>query len=326
MPIRVTFGRAVRVGPPFVDKTTMPVAVLHSFVDELDPHEAFAKLSDETRVEILKALAIAESDRGSGAEPPRLSFSELRDRVDVSNSSRFAYHLDQLADTFLHKTEAGYTFTWSGERIVRTILAGGYATPIEFDGVEIDGPCPSCGAHDLRVRAETVTIRVRCGACDAGLLSFPLTPGLAADRDPAAVVRAAERRTRSTFDDVFAGICSKCGGPLDRAIREVHPLPEDPFLTVSRCRECLAPYGLPLSLWALSHPATVSFYWAHGIDVTSLHIWELFSFLADGDWSVTAESDPRIYRVTLFEGGDELRLTFDADLTVTDVARLTTET
>lgn len=295
-------------------------------MDERDPHEAFAKLADETRVDILRAVAVAESERETGAEAPHLSFSELRDRVDVSNSSRFAYHLDQLTGTFLHKAEEGYTFTWSGERIVRTILAGGYGTPIEFDSVPVEGPCPACGEDALQAGAETVTIRVRCADCDGSIASFPLTPGLAADREPEAVVRAAERRTRSDFDDIFAGDCPKCAGRLDREIRELNPLPEDPYLTVNRCRECLAPFGLPLSMWALSHPATVAFYWNHGIDIRSKPIWELFSYLGDGGWTVEAESDPRTYRVTLREDGDELRLAFDDDLAVTDVARLTSET
>ncbi|MFC3957452.1 DUF7351 domain-containing protein [Halovivax cerinus] len=294
-------------------------------MDERAPHESFAKLADETRVDILRAVAVAERDRESGGEEPYLSFSELRDRVEVSNSSRFAYHLDQLTGTFLHKADRGYTFTWSGERIVRTILAGGYGTPIEFDSVPVEGACPACGADALRAGAERVMIRVRCADCDGPIASFPLTPGLAADREPEAIVQAAERRTRSDFDDIFAGDCPKCAGRLDHEIRERDALPGDPFLTINRCRECLAPFGLPLSMWALSHPATVAFYWNRGIDIRSKPIWNLFAHLSDGGWTVEVESEPRTYRVTLREDEDELRLTFDADLSVTDVARLTSE-
>lgn len=294
-------------------------------MDDRDPHEAFAKLADETRVDILRAVAVAERDRESGGEEPYLSFSELRDRVDVSNSSRFAYHLDQLTGTFLHKTDRGYTFTWSGERIVRTILAGGYGTPIEFEDVDVDEPCPICGESALAASSEDVTIRIRCGSCDAAVTSFPVTPGLAADRDPNAIVRAAERQTRSNFDDIFAGDCPKCGGRLDREIREIDPFPGDPYLVVSRCRLCLAPFGLLLSVWALSHPATVAFYWSHGVDIRDRPIWGLFSSLKDGTWTVDAAGDSA-YRITLRESGDELRLALDDELSVVDVTRLTSET
>lgn len=294
-------------------------------MDERDPHEAFAKLADETRVDILRAVAVAERDQETAGGAPYLSFSELREQVDVSNSSRFAYHLEQLTGTFLHKADRGYTFTWSGERIVRTILAGGYGMPIEFDAVDVAGTCPSCGEAALEAGTETVVIRVRCGACDGPVVSLPLTPGLAAERGPKAVVRAAERRTRSDFDDLFDGDCPKCGGPLDREIRELDPLPGDPYLTVNRCRACLAPAGLPLSMWALSHPATVAFYWSHGVDIRATPIWELIPYVSDGRWTVEGGDSPA-YRITLQEAGDELRLALDDDLDVVDVTRLTSET
>ncbi|WP_254861696.1 helix-turn-helix domain-containing protein [Halovivax gelatinilyticus] len=295
-------------------------------VDELDPHDAFAKLADETRVDILRAVAEAEREGELDEATPRLSFKALYDRVDVSNSSRFAYHLDQLTGTFLHKNEDGYAFTWAGERIVRTILAGGYGTEIAFDPVALDGPCPACGASTLRAGPETTTICVRCRSCEGAIASYPLTPGLAANRDPAALVSAAERRIRSSYDDIFAGDCPKCGGRLRRSIRDAEPLPGDPYLSVSRCRECLAPYGLPVSFWALSHPATVAFYWTHDVDIRSTPFWELIAYLADGRWTVEGIEGGSAYRITLREADDELHLALDADLTVTDVTRLTSET
>ncbi|WP_290818895.1 ArsR family transcriptional regulator [Halovivax sp.] len=295
-------------------------------MERIEPHEAFAKLADGTRVEILEAVAAAERDGELREEMPTLSFSELYDRVDVSNSSRFAYHLDQLTGVFLHKTDDGYTFTWGGERIVRTILAGGYGKSLSFEPVAVDGHCPACGESVLRAAPAEVTIRVRCAACEQCVASYPLTPGLVADRDPAEIVRAAERRIRASYDDVIAGDCPKCGGRLELDVHETGVASGDPYASISRCQECWAPFGLPVSVWALSHPATVSFYWERDVDIRATPFWEFATYLVEGRWTVEATDDPRTYRITIREAGDELRLALDDELAVTDVTRLTSET
>lgn len=53
----------------------------------LSAEEAFARLGDETRLDVLQTLGTAD-------EP--LSFSELRDRVGYETAGNFSYHLDQL--------------------------------------------------------------------------------------------------------------------------------------------------------------------------------------------------------------------------------------
>lgn len=64
----------------------------------LSPDDAFGLLGNETRLAILQAL-------GDAADP--LSFSELRDRVWVSDSGQFNYHLDQLTGPFVGQTDEG---------------------------------------------------------------------------------------------------------------------------------------------------------------------------------------------------------------------------
>jgi hypothetical protein len=54
--------------------------------------EMFGLLSDETRVGILRAIAVAEHELDEvGAAPARLVFSEIYDRVDVDNTSKLSY-------------------------------------------------------------------------------------------------------------------------------------------------------------------------------------------------------------------------------------------
>ena len=296
-------------------------------MDSQEPHEAFAKLGDETRVEILKALAAAEQEIEGNQEVPTLSFSELYDRVDVSNSSRFAYHLDQLTDVFVRKTDEGYTFTWAGERIVRTIVAGGYGTPMTFDSVPIDGRCPECGGLSLRGGPKDATVKVSCDDCERCIASYPLTPGVTGRRDPDAIVRAVERRTRASFQSVFDGDCPECGGRFDLEVSEVAGIPSITYGSISRCRECRSTYGMPVQIWALSHPSTIAFYWERGVDVTEKPFWDLITDVAEGRWTVeTIDEDPSSYRITIREDDDELWLTFDDDLEVTDVRRWTSDT
>lgn len=68
--------------------------------------DVFGLLSDETRLDILRAVASAqhENERTGVAD---LSFSELYDRVDVENTSKLSYHLGELTGTFLRKGERG---------------------------------------------------------------------------------------------------------------------------------------------------------------------------------------------------------------------------
>ena len=296
-------------------------------MDRQEPHEAFAKLGDETRVEILKALAEAEREVEGNQEVPTLSFSALYDRVDVSNSSRFAYHLDQLTGVFLRKTDDGYTFTWAGERIVRTIMAGGYGTPMTFDSVPIDGQCPECGGRSMWGGPKDATVKVSCDDCDRCIASYPLTSGVTGDRDPDEIVRAVERRTRASFQSVFDGDCPECGGRFDLEVTEVAGIPSIAHGSTSRCRECGSAYGMPLQIWALSHPSTVAFYWERGVDVTEKPFWELVTAIAEERWTVESlDDDTASYRITVREDEDELWLDFDDDLQVTDVRRWTSET
>ena len=71
---------------------------------EAAPVEAFSLLSNEDRLAILKAIVRAD-ERG---ETP-LSFSTLREMVDIRDSGRFSYHLRELTDHFLTHSADGYS-------------------------------------------------------------------------------------------------------------------------------------------------------------------------------------------------------------------------
>jgi DNA-binding transcriptional ArsR family regulator len=71
-------------------------------MDNSDVVEAFGTLADETRLGVLRALVRTDGP---------LRFSELRARVDVHDSGRFAYHLDRLLGRFVEERADGYALT-----------------------------------------------------------------------------------------------------------------------------------------------------------------------------------------------------------------------
>ena len=71
---------------------------------ESEPVETFSLLANEDRLAILRAVVHAD-ERG---EAP-LSFSSLRTTVDIRDSGRFSYHLQELTGHFLTRSADGYS-------------------------------------------------------------------------------------------------------------------------------------------------------------------------------------------------------------------------
>ncbi|WP_459193611.1 DUF7347 domain-containing protein [Halosimplex sp. J119] len=82
-------------------------------VDPAAVSDTFTLLSNETRVRILAALADADAEA--------VRFSDLRTRVDVTDSGQFNYHLDRLRGELVAKTDDGYALTESGRAVARLL-------------------------------------------------------------------------------------------------------------------------------------------------------------------------------------------------------------
>lgn len=76
-------------------------------------------MADETRIRILRELYAVRTD---GADREGLPFSTLRRRVDVDDSGRFNYHVDQLTDQLVCKRVDRYVLTPTGERLVAALV------------------------------------------------------------------------------------------------------------------------------------------------------------------------------------------------------------
>jgi ribosomal protein L37AE/L43A len=212
------------------------------------PDEAFAALGNETRLAILRALGDADGP---------LAFSALYDRVDVSDSGQFNYHLDRLTDHFVRHSEEGYELARPGSRIVEAVLSGAVTDTPVLEPTEVDHPCPFCGAP-VEVTFRDERVELYCTECagnygagakaapdgasgvedgtdgdrerDPGTVTsgdgaygylgyHPLPPAGVQGRDADAVLSAARTWGYLELMAAAGGVCPRCSAPLDREVR-----------------------------------------------------------------------------------------------------------
>jgi len=286
-------------------------------VETGEPEEAFAALSDETRVDILRALWEAE-DREA-------TFSELREAVGVADSGQFNYHLDKLVGRFVRKTDDGYELTLAGLHVNGAIQAGAYTMEGTLDPVEIDDPCPFCGGtRTFHYEDEAVTIG--CANC-AFTLGAPVPPGVFADYDREAAPAVASCYFRTIVGQVSNGFCWYCDGPVELTVCSLAAaseaeVPEEladlPFAHFE-CERCAADITSDLGSALVDHPAVGGFYFDHGVDVRE-RPFHTFNALDPGR-SEIRQRDPFRASVTFSVDADSLTLVVDENCDVVEVER-----
>jgi hypothetical protein len=129
---------------------------------------------------ILRALAEAPYEEHEGT----LTFSELRDAAGIQDSGQFDYHLDTLVGQFVERTDEGYSLTYPGELLYRTVIAELFTRQTELEPRTIDSDRFDCGAQLEREYDGTV-LRITCSDCDREYLSVEFPPGAVESRDDA---------------------------------------------------------------------------------------------------------------------------------------------
>ncbi|WP_411967190.1 winged helix-turn-helix domain-containing protein [Haloferax sp. YSSS75] len=280
-----------------------------------DSEQAFSLLADETRLAILRVLA------DSPNEP--LTFSELRERVGVTDSGRFNYHLGKLTGRFVKKTGAGYEIRLAGSNIVGAILSGAYTRGDDIGPVIVDPPCPRCNGQ---VEATYVDerVHVRCADCDKTILDAGIPPGVLEGYDDASFPVVAERFVLSVFSQARDGFCASCQGRMEpRLITTIDDLgPKDiceDAQAIYSCTRCSEEHIAGIGMAFLDHPAVVSFYYDHDVDLSQPHLWG--TAWRDKPTLTVVSDDPLRARVDFEIVGDTLSLFIDEHLDVHDVER-----
>lgn len=301
--------------------------------------QAFAVLSDETRLEILRSLAEASE---------ALSFSALFDRVDYDTSANFSYHLEKLDGHFVHETDDGYALLETGRRVVEAVLSGVVTDTSVVEPTEIDESCPFCGTP-IEVSFHQEHVDMFCSACegtfgrvgptqqrdipaDYGHLgAVHLPPAGIQNRSPNELTRAALTWGNLELLSVSRGVCPRCSAQVDESISvcETHGSTGGICEDCGRRRAVQVRYRCPvckfdeggefwLALWA--NTEFLSYLTDHGINPISP---------SPGQFSTIVSSfEEEVRSVTPFEArfsytidGESLTLTVDEDLDVVDVAR-----
>lgn len=283
----------------------------------LSASDAFGLVADETRLAILRALGDAPYEEFEG----ELKFSQLRRRAGGPDSGKFNYHLQQLVGQFVRETDCGYTLTYSGGLLYRTVVAGFYTEEPDGDGFETDSRCLGCETP-LRARYEDSRLRIECPDCERAYQDVPFPPSAVETWEDEELLRAFDQWGRHNILLFNRGICKWCAGPMPGEFRRVSRsgLTGEREFAVYVARQCENCRGFMLTTPGenvLYHPAVVSFFHERGVDVTSRPLWEL-EFAADGVSEVRSE-DPWEVEVTVSCAGDELRLVLDDDVEVADV-------
>lgn len=307
--------------------------------ETLTPDDAFAVLGNETRMDILQTLA--------GADEP-LSFSELRDRVGVSDSGQFNYHLDKLVGHFLESTGDGYQLQRAGERVVESVLSGAITEAPRIEPSIIDQPCPLCGAR-VRVSYQQEWVSMACTQCEGvygesgasedvaselmeqGYLGGqPLPPAGVKDRSAAEVLGAAD--TWSSVETLAAatGMCPRCSAPLEQSVRVCENHDADDGL----CEVCDYRHAVKIDRWCTNCPyegegaavlgiaantELLAFQTSNGLNPV-VPTTEFYSTMLDYDEEIVS-MEPLEARFTWTVNGDSITVTIDDVPEAIDVER-----
>lgn len=317
----------------------------HASLDTAGPQltEAFELLSNDTRLSILLALwELFEP----GPTEQTVSFSELYDAVEMTDSGNFTYHLDKLTGQYVTKTDAGYKLTAAGLKIVRAVIAGSGFEDARVPPTTVDYPCPRCGAPEIQIRYHDGALYTTCRSCSgfgdtaetpAGTVaSWEFDQAGLVDREPEELRAAGGITGRHVLRMMREGVCSECSGVTEESLRlcEEHvpgsdgscPNCDSPdsvrvWYVCTVCKYCIR---APVEMIMLYHPAVLSFYYDHGVDTRLKggdpedHDEVVRLFAASSHTLVS--TDPIRIRVSVPCHGDELVLTVDDALEVTDIS------
>ena len=292
-----------------------------------DAESAFMTLSHDLRLEILLALWDAPGFS--------LPFSELRKTVGERDSGSFTYHLSELQDQFVAKTDDGYELQYPGHRVLDAIQSGVFHDQVTIGPVELDDDCRECG-EQLTFEYDTDYIaRIRCPDCGNRALEWPFDPGGIADRDSDAIVAAFDRRTKLIWSCALDGICPFCAGTIDRELTSrVHErgacigvieqldrydeyfARDHPAVVAVDCERCSFYSFIPVGVVLLTRPAVTGQLHEADIDIRETPLWNL-GFVVDSDAVSVQQTDPMCVEVSVPDATEPLAFTVTESFAVT---------
>jgi hypothetical protein len=270
--------------------------------DCVPPADAFSIIGNETRLSVLEALWRLDT-------PAR--FSAVREEVGLRDSAQFNYHLGELHDQFVEKTDGGYELRTAGERVVQSVLAGSFTEHPRRE-IDIDDLCVECGAP-LRALYQDEQLTVECTACGHGHGEYSFPPGGLHDRTDAEVLEAFNQRVRHLHCLAKDGVCPACNGRTETHIEREEDCCLGSETTATHvCQQCAHELCSAIGLGLLDQSPVVGFYREHGVELSERPYWQLewcvsshpVTVLSEAPWRlrVDVEADDETMQVTVDDG------------------------
>jgi Zn ribbon nucleic-acid-binding protein len=271
--------------------------------------DAFDVLSDPSRVAILRELA---DNTGASAEHP-VEFATLRRAVGFDDAGRFNYHLGKLTPEFAVKRDGGYVPTAVGLKAIGSIESGTYTDDPAPRSGTIDHDCPACG-DPLTATYEQQVVTIECDNHET-FVQTSVPPTVAEDATIDDIVAFVVGDIQRDVEALTGGACPMCSGTVDRTD---HWRSDSGHLMVGiDCGNCWMNTQLPVGTAALRHPAVVSLYHDHGVDIRDRFFLEL-EFVSSMENATLVSDDPFEAELVVSVDGDQVTLCIDDDLAVSE--------
>jgi len=265
--------------------------------------DPFSTLGNETRLRIVDALY--EQTVAAGWRDG-CSYSRLRKAAAVRDNGNFNYHLDVLRDRFVEKTDGGYRLSFSGFEVAKSLRAGAWQSHDPRGPVEVEASSPLVGGRPLYASYEGSLVRVHA-ADEEPVFRIAVRPTGAASRELHDLADLLSAELAEAIENTQRGVCPYCHAPPERSIeRTAGDGPRHCF--VADCPECGPLFEVPVGVAVARHPAVVSFYWDHGVDVRERRLWNLGLY---GDRAVESHGEGVELRID--HDGAALRLVLDGE-------------
>lgn len=276
---------------------------------DLSPTDAFALLSDETRLAIVEVLV----DQAYESMDDPVSFSDLRRAVGVDDAGKFNYHLGELQPQFVEKREDGYVPRFAALEAVGAARAGTFTELPDERRAGLPYACPVCDGSLVGIHRGS-SLRIECENEDGWYFQTIVPPRTAAARSVTEVAQFAFRDMQRRIEKLADGVCMICGGAVETALpASASAFGEDEALLVGfDCTNCSYRMDVPVGMAFVRHPAVVAHHWSHGVDVRDESVFA--SQFVDPGHATVESTDPFEAHVRVPVEDDVLTLRVDRAL------------
>ena len=276
----------------------------------------FELLANETRLGVISTLGEASGEGGYAT----LAFSELQAATGVEDNGHFNYHLKKLVGEFIEEREGGYALTLAGIRAYQAIVAQQLTPSTEMEPFDLHSANDCHCGGEIEAWYEDGRFHAGCKVCDELIQYYPVSPRSFDPSDPETLVTAAVRRITRDESSMLRGVCPYCTGTVTWSVEmpdgywDENGMRREDIVAQVACDNCAwFMYGR-VGGKARFNTIISSFLATHGHDPWREPPWgEPYGY----EEHVLNEEPWRV-ELTYKLGGDELTVTVDGDLNVTD--------